>query len=144
MGCQSKHLPFTKGAKLDHACVLAGREFWKGSSHTPDEIDAFYSDKLDTCVQVEIDNLAWSYMVRDVTHGFMRDTPLLLYCDRDGADNAVIENVRKFNGYTYTVEYKLWLDDGNGGPPRTLKTPEKPWTRDQCQAVLDKKLAEIR
>ena len=55
-----------------------------------------------------------------------------------------IDKVQERNGRVLDVPYKDWLDDGYGGLPRTLKTPAIPFTRSQCNKVLEMWLSELR
>jgi len=63
---------------------------------------------------------------------------LLLHCDKDGADSVVVDKVRAYGGYVYTVRYDQWLDDGFGGPARAVKTPKQSYTQQDCQRVFQK------
>jgi len=102
---------------------------------------SFYSKVLSTCIFTEVpeaDTLTLEYNILDLSHSFLKDTGGILHCDKDGADSVVVEKVRKFGGYTFTVTYSEWLDDGFGGPPRTLKTPAHPYTSTECERVFQK------
>ncbi len=68
----------------------------------------------------------------------------IFYCDKDGADSAIIAKVEKLNGDVESQKYADWLDNEEGGPARTNKTPEHPYTQEKCSALMDKKLAELR
>jgi hypothetical protein len=68
----------------------------------------------------------------------------LLNCDQYGADSVIVDAVRRHRGATSEVPFSEWLDDGFGGPPRTLKTPDAPYTREQCQRVFDKWIAFLK
>ncbi len=113
---------------------------------SPDEFvrlrtNAFYSKALGACVFTEVPEKGGSaveYNILDLSHSFLRDTSLLLHCDKDGADSVLVDGVRKFGGHTTTVPYREWLDDGFGGAPRTLKTPERPYTAKDCERVFRK------
>ena len=103
--------------------------------------DSFYSKALDTCVFTEVPEEGTSaveHNILDLSRSFLRDTSSLLHCDKDGSDSVIVENVRKFGGYTFTVTYSEWLDDGFGGAPRALKTPERQYTAKDCERVFRK------
>ncbi|MCA1807814.1 MAG: hypothetical protein LC687_08220, partial [Actinobacteria bacterium] len=68
----------------------------------------------------------------------------LLHCDPDGVDSVIVEQVRKYRGDIWNVTYSEWLDDGYGGPPRALKTPARPYTREQCTTVYKKWMKYLR
>jgi hypothetical protein len=72
------------------------------------------------------------------------DFNVLMYCDPDGADSVIIEKVKQYRGHVFTVPYREWLDDGFGGLPRTLKTPEKLYTKTACQKVFDKWMSILK
>ena len=89
--------------------------------------------------------------VYDIQRNFIKqelDNPIIMgvlfFCDKDGADNSVLEKVEKYNGKLFRVSYSEYLDNGEGGQPRALKTPEKPYAREQCQRLFNNKLHEIK
>ncbi len=112
-------------------------------------MDAFYSLKIDTCVQIEVDELRTSYDIRDVTHGFMRDRevsgfdPYIFHCGREGADSVILRKVRELNCFVADKPYGLWQDNGDGGPPATVKAPQHPYSHEDCERLLRKKLDEL-
>lgn len=145
--------------KLDRECKEFGEIFAKEHDLFIDKkiskIDFFYSKKLDTCVMSEVDELGNIFHLADIKLNFIRQEftefgllPLymgnIFYCDKDGADSAIIEKVIEYKGQIMKINYDKWLDNGEGGLPRTLKTPEKPYTREDCQRVYSKKIQEIR
>ncbi len=69
---------------------------------------------------------------------------MIFSCTKDGANNAILAKVREFHGDVGDKSYSLWMDDGNGGPPATVKTPEHPYTRDQCERLMEKKITELK
>jgi hypothetical protein len=157
-GCQQEYgrtaIPLTHQWRLNRECAVAGRALWdtplnNASEPRPPTIEAFYSSRIDTCVQVEVDELRMSYDIRDVTHGFMRDhllsefDPYVFHCGREGADSAILSKVREFHGLVADKTYGLWQDNGDGGLPATIKTPDHPYSRDDCKHLLKKKLDEL-
>ena len=68
----------------------------------------------------------------------------LFDCSGDGVNNAVLSKVAEFHGDVADKNYPLWMDDGAGGPPATIKTPPKPFTRSDCERATAKKLEELR
>lgn len=140
-GCQSGN------ASLESKCQELGKDrIEKLKRDTPDDFlilktSSFYSKVLGTCVFTEVPEEGTSgveYNILDLSHSFLRDTSTILHCDKSGADSVVVDRVRKFGGYTYSVMYSEWLDDGFGGAPRTLKTPERPYTSKDCERVFRK------
>lgn len=112
-------------------------------------IEAFVSEKLDTCIHIEVRLFGAEVMVRDMTEAVLKNgtgrfPPLLLHCDESGVDEANIEAVRTHGGTMTDVPFDEWLTDGQGGLPRTLRTPEKPYTRDDCEAALGRWMAKWR
>jgi hypothetical protein len=69
---------------------------------------------------------------------------MLLSCDQDGANSVILSKVRDLRGYVYNAHYSVYLDDGFGGLPATLKTPPAPYTKGQCRKVFDKWIADLR
>ena len=68
----------------------------------------------------------------------------LFDCSSDGVNNAILSKVTAFDGDVSDRSYKLWMDNGEGGPAATIKTPPKPYTRSDCEGATAKKLAELR
>jgi len=69
---------------------------------------------------------------------------IIFSCSSSGANSAVIAKVKEFHGDVADKRYPVWMDDGNGGPPATVKTPEHPYTRDQCEQLMGRKVAELK
>ena len=108
------------------------------------QFDAFYSPTLDACIHTEIADIGVHYYIRDLTYSLLRDMNVLLQCDRGGANSVIIEKVKQHRGFLMHVPYKEWLDDGYGGPPGTLKSPEKPYTKADCQKNFDKWMSMLK
>ena len=109
-------------------------------------VENFYSAKLDACIHVEAKMFGPDVQVRDLTRSVIRDTgyfypPMLLHCDADGVDEADIGAVRARAGLVWDVPYEQWLTDGQGGPARAMSSPNEPYTREDCEAALDRWLA---
>jgi hypothetical protein len=87
--------------------------------------NSFYSKTIQSCIYTEVPETSTDeidYKVSDLSHSLLKDPQvgLLLHCDKDGADSVNVDKVRALGGYVFTVTYSEWLDDGFGGPPRTL------------------------
>ena len=112
------------------------------------QFDAFYSPTLDACIQTEIADIGVYYYIRDLTRSLLADMEwgmnLLLNCSRDGTNSVIIEEVKQHRGYVFHVPYEEWLDDGYGGPPATLKSPDKPYTKADCQKIFDKWMSMLK
>lgn len=151
LGCDPSRVPYTRQWRLNRACAVAGREFWNRAPKDgldyrtrPVKLKAFYSPKIDTCVQVEINQLWFFYDIRDVTHGFLKDEQLLFHCGRDGIQDVALSKTRQAGTYSGSQHQLEWLDNGKGGPPRTLKAPPHPYTMSDCERMLNRKLDELR
>ncbi len=59
-------------------------------------------------------------------------------------NNAVLSKVAECHGVGADQNYPLWMDDGAGGQPATMKTPPKPFIRSDCERATAKKLEELR
>ncbi len=68
----------------------------------------------------------------------------LFDCSSDGVNNAILSKVIAFHGDVSDKSYSLWMDNGEGGPAATIKTPPKPYTRSDCERATAKKLEELR
>lgn len=103
--------------------------------------DSFYSKSLGTCVFTEVPERGTStlqYRIVDLSHLFLKDSGLILHCDKDGADSVVVDEVRKLDGYTSHVPFAEWLDNGFGAPARSVKAPGQPYTSAVCELVFEK------
>jgi hypothetical protein len=125
-------------------------ELAKTSGHreyTLIKTDAFYSKNLDACIHTEIAEVGVKAQIRDLSHSVMKDggpRNLLLNCDHYGADSVRLDKLNQYRGEVFNVPFVEWLDDGFGGPPRTLATPAAPYTKEQCRKVFDKWLSELK
>jgi hypothetical protein len=73
----------------------------------------------------------------------LRDDKALFHCDHDGVDNVILEKARSLRGRVFKEKYSEYLDDGRGGPPRTLQTPPKAYAREDCRRAFNMKAAEL-
>lgn len=65
-------------------------------------------------------------------------------CTKDGANSAVVAKVNEYHGHVADKAYALWMDNGEGGPPATVKTPAHPYSKSDCERMMQKKLAELK
>ena len=68
----------------------------------------------------------------------------LFSCTSDGVNNVIIKQVKELHGEVADKPYQVWMDDGEGGPPATIRTLGHQYTRDQCQQLLDRRIAELK
>lgn len=148
-----QNVPLTQAQRLNKQC----QDFGKGvvTEHEGmfegTKVSFFYSERLDTCVAKSVDELGNDYSLCDIKRNYIKqefEDPTtcgtVFHCDKDGVDNVVLEKAEKYNGNLFRISYSEWLDNGEGGQPRAIKTPEKPYTREKCEIMFDKKLQEIR
>jgi hypothetical protein len=55
--------------------------------------------------------------------------------DSSGVNSVVMKKVRA-HGMVADKTYSLWMDDGEGGPSASVKTPTKPYTQGDCAHVM--------
>lgn len=148
-----QNVPFTQAQRLNKQCqdfakgVVAEHEgMFEGT-----KVSFFYSNRLDTCIAQSIDELGNDYSLCDIKRNYIKQGLLdptncggVFHCDKDGVDNVVLEKAEKYNGNLFEVSYKEFLDNGEGGEARAIKTPEKPYTREKCEMMFNKKLSEIK
>ena len=130
-------------AALGVAHVESAKTEW-GRDYTNRKARTLYSAALESCVQIEIAIVGVEVEIRDLSHSVMRDGGnynVLLDCSADGANSVILTAVRDRFGRVFNVPYREWLDDGFGGPPATLMTPDRPYTRADCERVLEKWLS---
>jgi hypothetical protein len=68
----------------------------------------------------------------------------LFDCSNDGVNNTILSKVTEFHGDVADKAYSLWMDNGEGGPAATIRTPPKPYTKSDCERLAGKKLEELR
>jgi hypothetical protein len=84
-----------------------------------------------------------SYSLHGGSIGIMSENGIFS-CTKDGVNSAIITKVKEFHGHVADKNYSLWLDNGEGGPPATLKTPAHPYSQADCRRLMDKKMAELK
>lgn len=151
---------------LSSAYVAKAKKQWH-RDYTLVRVEGFYSPILDACIHAESAEVGVYANIRDLSHTFFRENPLgvslyctnhgielascpsiptevLLGCDADGANSVIVDRVRKYRGWVDTLPYSEWQDDGFGGPPSSDKTPENPYTKEQCALLYDKWIRYVR
>ena len=68
----------------------------------------------------------------------------LFDCDTSGVDHTLIDKVREHRGYFDKVPYREYIDDFNGGLPRTVKSTPRMFTRKECKKLFLRELEEVR
>lgn len=132
---------------LNQECRKYGKEYIKDKKDLYSvnaKFNFFYSKRLDTCIMTVEDRLANEYYIQDIKNKYLRDTGTLFDCSDDGCNSVILENAEKYDGWLFNVSYSEWLDNGEGGEPATLKTPEKLYTREKCKSLFEQKIKEIK
>ncbi|MFS8115185.1 hypothetical protein QD460_25965 [Rhizobium jaguaris] len=101
-----------------------------------------YSVSIASCVGVVVDYLKNSWEIQDVNKTFV-DVGSLFDCNKAGANNMLLDVARRLNGKLFDAHYDEWLDNGEGGRPATVLAPAIPYSRDKCEYLLKKKIAEL-
>ncbi len=130
-------------AALGAAHVERAKTEW-GRDYTNREVRTLYSAALESCVHIEIVIVGVDVQIRDLSRSVLRDggnLNVLLDCSADGANSVILTAVRARFGRVFNVPYREWLDDGFGGPPATLMTPDRPYTQADCEKLLEKWLS---
>lgn len=156
----SHHLGNQRGAatddKRDQSCKLYRTRLVEEHPFLGEEddfrrIEVFYSRRLATCLAASESLIRNEFLIRDISRGFLRPsvgdpiiTPGVFDCSSDGVNNVLIEAVEKRGGYVFTVPYSEWMDDFAGGPPATIRTPARKFTREECEILFRTKLKEVR
>jgi len=146
-------VPLTQAQRLNAQCKDFGNAVITENKHLFDDssvISFFYSERLDTCVKQEVDELGNEYSLCDIKRNYIKqelgDISIcggIFYCDKDGVDNVILAKAEANNGILFHLSYSEFLDNGEGGEPRTLSTPEKPYSRERCQTLFNHKIKEI-
>jgi hypothetical protein len=111
-------------------------------------VNSFFSDKLRACIHTEVSDFGEVFKIRDVGKTVIKDGPeyfnTLFYCDRNGASSAKLDILKKLDGKVHGLSYREWQDDGHGGLPASLKTPDKPYTKDMCTKLYNNWIKRIK
>jgi hypothetical protein len=75
--------------------------------------------------------------------GALSDVPLLFNCDRSGVDNVIVSEALRLEGKLRDEPYRIYLDNAEGGNPRTLETPTAPYSRDRCRSIFERRFREL-
>ena len=128
------------GARL---VAFDARQEYKVWSAEGTTVHFSFSAEIKSCVGTKTDypNNAW--MGQDISHNFMDIGPLF-WCNAEGVDNAIIDAVRSFKGQVNEIDYREWLDNGEGGPASAVQVPQASYGRDRCATRFKRKLAELR
>jgi hypothetical protein len=127
-------------------CKKMGKSFISGRAESgTDYINiqtrTEYSEALDACLHIEIAVIGVHVTIRDLSRTLIRDGPVwynfLMSCNVDGANSVRLDKLNTLKGILWNEHYSEYLDDGFGGPPATLETPPQPYTREDCQRLLD-------
>jgi hypothetical protein len=155
IGSKSEQSIIGTRTERDRACERFGQEHRRksGRDYSFDSIDDFYSQTLDTCLEaLENQTQNWSQVV-DISWGSIKPAFVeglgatdqgLFFCDADGVDHAIIAKLRERRGLGDRVPYPEYMDDFNGGPPRSAKPAAKMFSRKDCEEFLAKELQEVR
>jgi hypothetical protein len=102
-----------------------------------------FSTTIDACLWIAVNYLTNRWDIQDVFKTFI-DQGTLFYCDRFGANNALLDAVRRLGGKVDNKPYEQWLDNGEGGLPKTNVYPATPYSRDKCEQLFKNKIEELR
>jgi hypothetical protein len=131
--------------KLDALCKEAGARIIAGEER-PKELSAnatvhfSFSTTIRACVWVVADYLANIWVLYD-PFGSFTDLKYLFQCTNEGVRNTKLDVVQRLNGHTTSGNFWQWMDDGEGGPWTRIQPPP---SRDKCEQLFKKKLAELR
>jgi len=70
-------------------------------------------------------------------------TDNIFSCTKDGINNVIISKVNELHGHVIDKPYSDWTDNGEGGPPATVKTPDHPFSQTDCKRAMDKVVSEL-
>jgi hypothetical protein len=84
-----------------------------------------------------------SYSLHGGALGFQSSNEIFS-CTRAGANSAILAKVNEYHGDVSDKAYSLWMDDGARGAPATMKAPKSPYTRRDCERLMENKLTELR
>lgn len=136
-------------ASLDGRCNQLSEKFVARSKDKPFEkdytlidVESFYSNKVDACIHIEHKVIGVELKIYDLSQSIVTDGPnehyLIVNCSIDGAHSIVLDRVRELKGRVWSVPYIRYTDDGFGGKSSGLETPPKPYTKEDCNMLLNK------
>jgi hypothetical protein len=83
-----------------------------------------------------------SYSLHGGSIGIM-GTDSIFSCTKEGINNVILSKVNELHGHVIDKPYSDWMDNGEGGPPATLKTPDHPFSQADCKRAMDKMVSEL-
>jgi hypothetical protein len=86
------------------------------------------------------------WYINDVAPQTFSDDPTqeLFQCQSGGVFNVLFDAVRRLNGKVSNLQRRDFVDDGEGGLPASYVSPPVPYSRDKCEQLFKKKIAELR
>jgi hypothetical protein len=124
----------------DAACSIGNKLMIDFKANSISVID--YPKKIETTDFCKAFQIVNSYTLRGGTYMLM-GLNTIFYCDVNGADSTILSKVREYHGDIDALTYSLWQDNGEGGSPATVKTPERPYSQDRCAQLFRQKLGEL-
>jgi hypothetical protein len=103
-----------------------------------------FSTNINECVALVTGYLNNRWRVYDVEPQAFIEYDVLFQCGSEGVFNVLFDVVRRLNGNVLNVPYSEWADNGEGGLSFTDVTPRVPPSRDKCEQLFKKKVAELR
>lgn len=103
------------------------------------DFDAFYSEKLSTCVMAQVNPIKHTYFIRDLGENFLKDVPRLFQCDSELHSEANLTRVPMYDGYVANVPYSDWsISDDRSTAGKVKLSPS------ECQRRFEAMLQRIR
>ena len=65
-------------------------------------------------------------------------------CTKNGANSVIVAKVEECQGRIMNKAYSRWMDNAEGGPPATSKTPAHSYSQGDCKRLMDQKVAELK
>ena len=107
----------------------------------------FYSSRESTCILAEESRLRTEYVIRDIFGTLVKSgekgAAILLHCDETGADSVILQAVKTGQGDVSTLSPERWMDDGYGGPPKSMQPPGAPYSHGQCNQLFQNWLQRL-
>ena len=131
-------------AQTERQLQMVESPFAKWSERLPGaKIYGRFSPDIDGClamIEAKIQNV---WFIFDLENKLMEQFYPLFYCDEDGIDNIIIPVAKKFRGKLATTSFFKYMDDGDGGPPRVINTPIKPYTPKMCETTFRRRVQAL-
>ena len=102
-----------------------------------------FSRATDGCLVFVEGFLQNRWFIYDLYNTLLDRGVALFYCDKKGVNNVRLDAAQRYIGKLMDTSYSRFADNAEGGPPATLKSPDKPYRRARCRKIFNRRIKEL-